>query len=254
MARELERVIVRDKHVTYIVNPAFFKEDDMKAETLADYFDIEKYQLAGKVIHEYSGRGKAYLLSDMYKNRILLRHYWRGGMMFKLLKDKFFAYFDTAKRSDLEFSLLQTMRKMGLSVPKPIAARYVKKGMFITNDIILQEIPGAKTLLKILTERTLSNEEFAKIGDAVGKMMLAGIYHTDLNISNILIDGANNVWLIDFDKCFLKNINQKLYAKMVDRLARSFEKELENTPELHWSKSDFDKLEPVIRNAFLRSY
>jgi RIO-like serine/threonine protein kinase len=253
MARELDRIIIKDKNVTYLVNPFFFK-DEVTAEFLEDYFNIEKYQLEGRVIKEYSGRGTAYLLTDVFKNRVVMRHYWRGGKMYKILKDKFVSFFASSKRAEQEFEILQTLKKMGLSVPKPVAARYVKKGFFVTNDIILQEIPGAKSLAKILSERRLTNEEFAKIGDAIGKLMLAGVFHTDLNINNILLDGANNIWIIDFDKCYLKKINKKIYVTMMERLERSFDKEVETNKSTFWQKSDFQLLRPIIKNALKRSY
>lgn len=254
MARELDRITLNDNNVTYIVNPFFFKDEDITVENLKSYTDVEKYQLEGKIIHEYSGRGKTYLVTDRYNNRIVIRHYWRGGMMFKLLKDKFFRLSENANRSEKEFDILQTMRKMGLPVPRPIVSRVVKSGLFVTNDIILQEIPGAKTVAKILQERNLTDIELGKIGAVIGQLLTAGILHTDLNISNILLDGAGNIWIIDFDKCFLREINKKKYKKTLSRLERSFEKESKESPNFYWTKDDFVKLQQIIESSFNRGY
>ena len=78
--------------------------------------------------------------------------------------------------------------------------------------------------------------------------------HTDLNISNILLDGAGNIWIIDFDKCFLREINKKKYKKTLSRLERSFEKESKESPNFYWTKDDFVKLQQIIESAFNRGY
>ena len=246
MARELDRITLNDNNVTYIVNPFFFKDEDITVENLKSYTDVEKYQLEGKIIHEYSGRGKTYLVTDRYNNRVVIRHYWRGGMMFKLLKDKFFRLSENANRSEKEFDILLLLTEL--------TPRDFKSGLFVTNDIILQEIPGAKTIAKILQERNLTDIELGKIGAVIGQLLTAGILHTDLNISNILLDGAGNIWIIDFDKCFLREINKKKYKKTLSRLERSFEKESKESPNFYWTKDDFVKLQQIIESAFNRGY
>ncbi len=249
MARELERVVITNKNVTYIVNPTFIPKEDITAEGMAQYFDLEAYQRDSHVLKQFSGRGNAYLIRDKYKQQIVLRHFWRGGFIAHILGDRYLACFESAKRAKDEFDLLLTMRKMGLPVPAPIAARMTKSGLFMRNDIILKEIPGARTIRKILAERRLTPMEIGKIGENIAKLFVAGIYHSDLNISNILIDGADNVWLIDFDKCFMKRISHSVREEVLDRLYRSFEKELEEQPAFQWCDSDWDKLEDAIKTA-----
>jgi 3-deoxy-D-manno-octulosonic acid kinase len=254
MARELERVIVRDKNTTYVVNPYFLNNDAINSDELKEYCNIENYQLKGKVIYVFTGRGETYLVTDKYNHRIVIRHYWRGGFIGKFLKDKFCRFFYSSKRAMHEYDLLLTMRKMGLSVPRPIVARITKIGFFLKNDIITQEIPGAKNIAKILCERKLTDAEICKIGEAIGKMFTAGVYHSDLNINNLLFDGAGNAWIVDFDKCFLKPITKKLYKEMLDRLERSFAKEISIRPTMQWSTENFEKLTSSINSSFKDNY
>lgn len=254
MARELERVTVQDKNITYIVNPFFFNHEALVAEELKQYCDVEDYQVKGRVIHVFTGRGETFLVNDKYNHRVVIRHYWRGGFIAKILKDKFFCAFDESKRSMHEYDLLLTMRKMGLPVPRPVIARMQRDGLFITNDLILQEIPGAKNIAKILCERRLTDAEICKIGEVIGKMFTAGVYHSDLNINNLLFDGAGNAWIVDFDKCALKPITKKLYNEMIDRLERSFAKEISIRPSMQWTSVDFEKLSSSIKSSFKAYY
>ena len=51
------------------------------------------------------------------------------------------------------------------------------------------------------------------------------ILHTDLNIRNILLNEDSSVYIIDFDKCFIKPMKKEDKEKIVNRLLRSFIKE-----------------------------
>ena len=81
-------------------------------------------------------------------------------------------------------------------------------------------------------------------------MLASGVYHSDLNIHNILIDGAKNPWIIDFDKCSLCTITPRRYKKIVDRLVRSIDKEKMLHKGLKWSNKRTELLLDVIAKAF----
>ena len=63
-----------------------------------------------------------------------------------------------------------------------------------------------------------------KIGQTIAKFHHHQIYHHDLNIHNIMLDIENEVWLIDFDKCGIRQGSNWKNSNMA-RLKRSFEKE-----------------------------
>ncbi len=278
MARELERNTVIDKNVIYYYNPSILG-DSLTAAELKDYCDKEFYKKNNKVLHVYKGRGETSLVEDNKGRHIIIRHYWRGGLVGKILKDQFLdlGFGPSANRAEEEFNLLTIMRKIGLPVPKPLVARVEKKSFFKINDIITEEIPGARSLcdiLKISGDAELENEivdedkfvstnvtvtpskyiiedeHIIKIGQCIGRFFAAGIYHSDLNINNILVDSAHNPWIIDFDKCHLRTITPRLYNKMVKRLVRSFEKEKELHPTLKWSPKKTALLLDVIKKAY----
>ena len=65
-----------------------------------------------------------------------------------------------------------------------------------------------------------------------------------------MIDSATNPWIIDFDKCVLKKVDQKTYNKMVERLIRSFNKELLLRPSLQWTTLNKELLLEAIDKAY----
>lgn len=253
MARELEKCIIKDSNVTYAINPFFFK-NDCSLSFLRKYIDRKYYIENNKVLKTYKGRGETLLVVDDSNHKAIIRHYWRGGLIGKILKDNFLIFSSSSRRALNEFDMLITMRKMGLPVPRPILARCEESALFVRNDIVVEEIPGATNVTRILVTRCLTDLEISKMGDALGKLFRAGVYHTDLNINNILIDGADNVWIIDFDKCYFRTVSLKIYKKMVSRLKRSFAKECEKHSITKWSNRDFEKLEGSIYSSFISKY
>lgn len=262
MARELDKIVVKDKNTTYCYNPSILG-NELTATELAAMFDLENYKKQKSVLKVFKGRGETVLVSDVKQRHLIIRHYWRGGLIGKYLHDKFITVFGGGNRAEEEFNLLTIMQKVGLPVPKPVASRMVSYPLYCRNDIIIQEIPGAVSLLEVLKDRgeeqetkahdrkiEIGDEEIVKIGQTIGMMLAVGVYHSDLNIHNILIDGARNPWIIDFDKCKLCTIRRRLYKKITNRLARSFEKEKILHRGLKWPNSQTDFLLDVIYKAF----
>ncbi|MGN1394345.1 MAG: 3-deoxy-D-manno-octulosonic acid kinase [Succinivibrionaceae bacterium] len=246
MAKELDKLIFTSNNSRFAVNPLFFKsEKQLSIDFIKKYISPSYYVSNNKVIDVFKGRGTTYIVRDDNNKPIVIRHYWRGGVVGNILKDKFLKLADTSHRAFLEYDMLLTMRKMGLPVPRPIVAREINKGMWITNDIVVEAIIGAKTITSILCRRELTQKELCYIGYTVGKFFKAGVYHSDLNINNILFDGNNDTWIIDFDKCDFRNIDKFLYKEVIQRLRRSFLKEKEKRPIIHWNDSYF----PIICQA-----
>ncbi len=247
------RALLTNKNVSFVYNPSFFDKKP-SFEELQSYMNVSDYEKNARVIQIYYGRGQTYLINDHNNKHIFIRHYYRGGYAYKIFYDKFWRWSESSERSIQEYDLLLQMKQMGLPVPTPIVARVVKSGLFVRNDIVTQEIPGARNIGKVLLQRRLTDQEIVKIGEAIGQMFRAGIYHSDLNINNILLDGADNPWIVDFDKCSMTSITGKKAMEMINRLKRSFEKECSEHPEMQWSDADFQKLVPAIKTVGKGSY
>ncbi|KII81201.1 3-deoxy-D-manno-octulosonic acid kinase [Vibrio renipiscarius] len=214
----------------------WFDESLIAEEQVKQAFDASYWQDQDKVVGSATGRGTTWFI-QLDSMQGALRHYRRGGLFGKLVKDHYWFSGWDKTRSAAEFSLLFSLREAGVNVPKPIAARAVKSGLTYQADLLSERIPEARDLVSILQEKPLPAEIYQRIGLEIRKMHDAGVNHTDLNIHNILLDQQDNVWVIDFDKCHQQEGDTWKQANW-DRLKRSFEKELK-TKEIHWKQSDW---------------
>lgn len=201
--------------------------------------DPEYWQQQNKVIGSAQGRGTTWFVA-LDKMDAALRHYRRGGLFGKLIKDHYIFSGWEKTRSYQEFQLLNLLIEAGVNVPKPIAAKAVKRTFCYQADLLSEKIPNARDLVAILQEKPLSKDMYQKIGREIRKMHGAQVNHTDLNIHNILIDDKENVWIIDFDKCHQQKGDEWKQSNW-DRLKRSFIKEV-NKRNIHWSGDEWASL------------
>ena len=221
-------------------------DDSLISESLVEQaFDPDFWRKQNKVLGSAQGRGTTWFVQTE-QLPAALRHYRRGGLFGKLIKDHYWFSQWHNTRSCEEFQLLQHLVKAGVNVPRPIAARSVKRTFCYQADILTQKIEGAQDLVGILQQRSLDLDTYQLIGEQVRKLHQANVNHTDLNIHNILLDKDNNVWIIDFDKChiepYLRETNFSVWQKSnLDRLLQSFKKELVKR-QIDWEEKDWKAL------------
>ncbi|MGF1865226.1 3-deoxy-D-manno-octulosonic acid kinase [Enterovibrio norvegicus] len=208
-------------------------------EDPAQCFDVEFWQQKEAIIGSATGRGTTWFVQTEVLPAAL-RHYRRGGLFGKLVRDSYAFTGWGNTRSAQEFQLLTYLREKGISVPRPIAARAIRDGLTYQADLLVEKIDDAKDLVDILMEAPLDASHYHRIGVMVRKLHDAGVCHTDLNIHNILLDTKDTCWLIDFDKCG-KKAGESWKASNLSRLLRSFRKEL-NKRHIQWQESDWDAL------------
>ncbi|WP_254657664.1 3-deoxy-D-manno-octulosonic acid kinase, partial [Vibrio breoganii] len=163
-------------------------------------FEAPYWLVQNKVVGSAKGRGTTWFV-QLEGLQGALRHYRRGGLFGKLIKDQYWFSGWEKTRSFQEFTLLQHLREQGVNVPRPIAARANKFGPIYTADLLSERIPNAQDLVAKLQSASLSREIYEAIGQQIKQLHLAQVNHTDLNIHNILLDNTDKVWIIDFDKC-----------------------------------------------------
>lgn len=187
------------------------------------------------------GRGSVY--SFEYKNiDLVLRHYHRGGVPAKLIKDKYLWTSLDKSRAMLEMQMLLKMHKAGLPVPKPAAVYIQKSGLIYQADIITVLIPNARTLSSILTDNSISSEDWQRLGQMIKKFHLHNCNHADLNAHNIMLDQKKDVYLIDFDKSDIKASSGKWQMNNLQRLKRSLEKLASADKKFNYTATDFSSL------------
>lgn len=192
----------------------------------APLFDPAWWQIQQAVTGHSIGRNTVYFVrAASAETDWVLRHYYRGGLIGKLNKDWFAPVPVARSRALAEFGLLLWMRQAGLPVPAPVAARYKRSGFGYSADILLERIPQSQDLFHYLQQQALTKTQWQQLGAVVARLHQAGVYHSDLNCHNILLDAAGKFWLIDFDKCARRS-GTDWWPEPVARLQRSLQKEL----------------------------
>ncbi len=204
----------------------------------ADWFDPNHWHHNNAIIAEKQGRSTTWFFKYQ-QGTAVLRHYWRGGLVGKLIKDQYLYAGLKKTRTYQEYVLLTTLEKKGLNVPVPIAAKIETNGCIYRGDLITQAIPKARSLLDILKDRALDNNEIARVGQAIAKFHQQGVYHADLNINNILFDDKNEVFLIDFDRGQLLDPYHAKLRGNIARLHRSFTKQKNRNQPFYWQPSQW---------------
>lgn len=206
------------------------------------FFDQDYIRSHDRSVESAGGRGTA-LLFERGGAALVSRHYWRGGLWGRLAGDRFFRWGGGSFRSFDEFRLLQRLKDRGLPVPAPWLARRVCSGLYVRHDLVTLRIAQTQSLASIIHTRALTAEELQRTGSVIAAFFAAGVWHTDLNIRNILMDKAGAVYLIDFDKCTDSGISPAQKRAVVARLRRSFRKEkLLNGANTHFDEASFELL------------
>ncbi|MHA2877333.1 3-deoxy-D-manno-octulosonic acid kinase [Vibrio campbellii] len=227
-------------------NCTIWFDDEIISDPTLPLFDAGYWQEQGKILGSASGRGTTWFV-QLDSMQAALRHYRRGGLFGKLVKDQYWFSGWEQTRSAQELNLLQILIDAGVNVPRPIAAQAVKTGLTYQADLLSERIPNARDLVSILQEKPLTEVMYQKVGQEIAKMHRANVNHTDLNIHNILIDDQDKVWIIDFDKCCQQSDGDWKQSNL-DRLKRSFLKELKKR-KIHWREGDFK----FLRGGYSRS-
>ncbi|MGR2667504.1 3-deoxy-D-manno-octulosonic acid kinase [Vibrio campbellii] len=220
-------------------NTHVWYDECLVTEPIESLFEINYWRSCNAIVGNASGRGTTWFIK-LQSTIAALRHYHRGGLFGKIVRDQYLFLGLERTRSYAEFVLLQKLRSAGVNVPRPIAAKVEQIGLLYRADLLSEKIPEASDLVDKLQVERLSTDDYQKIGIEIRKMHDVGVNHTDLNIHNILLNSEGKVWIIDFDKCKQQSGNQ-WKERNLNRLLRSFRKEL-GKRKIHWSEDDFESL------------
>ena len=158
----------------------------------------------------------------------LIREYRHGGLLRVVTGRCFFTW---PPRPFRELAITEELRRRGLRTVEVYAAG-VKRiaGPVYRGCLVSRELSDAADLWSTLHDGSMGPERLKAIlkttADAVSHMHREGVYHSDLNLKNILIrKNSMNLqgYIIDFDKAklFLGKLPPMLARKNLDRLLRS---------------------------------
>jgi 3-deoxy-D-manno-octulosonic acid kinase len=165
------------------------------------------------------GRGGVAIISSP-AGECVLRHYHRGGLVARLMGDRYLWTGADRSRGFAEFRLLGTIARLGLPGPSVVATRYCRHGLFYTADLITRFIEDAPTLAECLAAGRLDGELAEEVGALVARFHRAGIWHADLNAHNVLV-ATGQLYLIDFDRGQLRPPARTWQRANLRRLRRS---------------------------------
>ncbi|WP_074550887.1 3-deoxy-D-manno-octulosonic acid kinase [Dyella sp. AtDHG13] len=186
------------------------------------WFEPEAWRERGALRQQSGGRGGVAII-DTPAGECVLRHYRRGGMVARLMGDRYLWSGADHTRSFMEFRLLARIAALGLPSAVPVACRYRRHGLFYEADLITRRIADAQTLAQCLAAGRLDGEMAELVGALVARFHRAGIWHADLNAHNVLVtDDA--LYLIDFDRGRQREPAESWQQANLQRLRRSLVK------------------------------
>lgn len=183
------------------------------------WFDPGNWREAARPVSGKGGRGSAWFIGAEFGEAVL-RHYRRGGWAAKISHDRYLWRDESTVRSVHEFHFMQALIDKDLPVPKPIAAMFIKSGLFYRAAILMQCIPQARSFLEYVHEKT-DSAPWAAVGKAIARFHKVGAQHADLNAQNILLDANEKIWLIDWDKARFQAGPGPCCVDVLQRLERS---------------------------------
>lgn len=237
-----------NKRIERIGESVIVYDDELASQITESWFDPGHWPNASLVPDR--GRGRTFFVAHGSQSWVV-RHYYRGGMASRLLTDRYVWLGERQTRSFGEWGLLRRMTELGLPVPRPVAARYVRSGVFYTADLITVRIPDVQSLARCLANGELASTSWANIGELVARFHAAGIDHADLNAHNIQINSGGELFLLDFDRGCLRSGPGSWTQRNLERLHRSLRK-IKRQSDVQYSGRNWNELVAGYRSALSR--
>jgi len=175
-----------------------------------------------------AGRGAAYGVELDGGLRAVVRMYRRGGLVSRLVRE---TYLGLRPRPLRELAVTAEARRRGVAVAEVLAAR-VEGRIAYRGALVTAEVSGATTLHEALaraSDPAARRALAAATGRAIAALHAAGVFHADLNLTNILVHpgpAGPGIALLDFDRARLCHgpLRRAARRRNLRRLARSLAK------------------------------
>ena len=213
-------------------------------EAQARWFDIEWWKAQGRAAPASAGRGPTWFVGPPNAEWVL-RHCHRGGAIGRWLADHYLWLGLERARPFVEFRFTRRLLAMGLPVPRPVAARVRREGLVYTGDLITERVRGARPVSALLAAGPMPASAWRAIGRGIRGFHDRGVYHADLTANNILMDGAEHVSILDFDRGSLRGPGAWRTANL-SRLKRSLNKICGKLPPDRFTETDW----AALQNAY----
>ena len=192
-------------------------------------FDRARWQRLGAVEDARGGRGSISFI-DAGARQYVLRRYLRGGLVAKLSRERYVWLGEERTRSFRELRLLGRLLDLGLPVPAPVAARYVRHGLTYSAELVTERLPRTRSLAETWLRGEATPADWEAVGRCLRLFHDRGVQHADLNANNVMLGVAGQVWLLDFDRGRVREPGS-WHRRPLERLARSLAKISRGTPQ-----------------------
>ena len=160
----------------------------------------------------------------------VLRHYRRGGLVARWVRETYFWRGEDSTRAFAEFDLMRKLWLAGSPVPRPLAAAVWRSGLAYRAAILTERIADAVALAD-----TQDPAVWHEAGVVIAGMHRLGVWHADLNVYNVLVGTGARAWLIDFDRGRIGRLTASQRAANLARLLRSVRKVAPQLESTCWS-------------------
>jgi hypothetical protein len=195
--------------------------------TIPVFQEVDKTEEASA----YLGRGRLRLVRFKSGETGVIRAYRHGGWFRKITGEAFFTW---PPRPFRELTITEELRCRGIPTVEVYGACVAPIwGPMYRGWLITRELAGAQNLWAVLQSGLFQELKPGRVLRAVAESIYAlhreGVYHSDLNLKNILIREESTVvkaYIIDFDKAklFLGKLPPAMVKTNFDRLFRSARK------------------------------
>lgn len=171
---------------------------------------------------EQGGRGSVLFVRHEQREWVI-RHYYRGGLVGRLLTDQYLWNGAGRSRSFREWELLSEMQRHALPAPVPVAACCEHSGVWYKADLITETIPDVRAFADMLMGNDVDIGCWQAVGACIARFHNAGYFHADLNAYNVQVNSSGEVFLLDWDRGCRKPPGS-WGRKNLQRLKRSLQK------------------------------
>jgi len=151
---------------------------------------------------------------------VVIKHYRRGGLLRHLNKRRYLRF--GRSRAQREFELLNIVAELNVNVPQPIAfascGRLFYEAWLITRAI--RQPVSLAFLSRQDADRT--SRAMESVINQTSALIQHQILHHDLHPGNVIVDAADKVYLLDFDKGrYYHGSRQRLKIRYLARWQRA---------------------------------
>lgn len=202
---------------------AIVYDADRIAEPEVSLFDPQFWLESGNVVGNATGRGNALMVETPFGEAVL-REYLRGGAMARFSRNRYVFSGFARSRPFLEASVMAKLEGLKMPIPGLLGGSCHRRGLGYSATLLTLRIPAAVPLADLLPGCSGTDPMWTEVGKCVRKFHLAGLYHADLNVRNIMVDSSGKIWLIDFDRARFLRTGSSRFKNNLDRLLRSLRK------------------------------